>query len=196
MQRAQPTAATALLLSLEVVAALRARGRGRYGTVQVPRDTQPELVFGSLASRYTVLAPLKAGEKKTSCRNSDTELPEVIIPLEPTAHWLFSRFAADPIGFVFSVVPELSYRPMVAFPRLYTTEQALAMTLGAPAVNSTDMPAMFSAEAESLTASVKVCELPDPDGGVTESAVGEPPVTVHDPTVTQLEETPYSDANK
>src|ERR1700694_2568728 len=92
-----------------------------HGTVQVPRDTQPELVFGSLACRYTVLAPVKAGEKKTTLSSSDTEFPEVVIPLEPTAHWVFCKFAADPIGLVFSVVPESSYKPMVAFPRLYTT---------------------------------------------------------------------------
>jgi hypothetical protein len=55
--------------------------RFHHGTVQVPRDTQPELVFGSFACRYTVLAPLKAGEKRTRLRSSDIELPEVIIPL-------------------------------------------------------------------------------------------------------------------
>ena len=47
------------------------------GTVQVPRWTHPELVFGSLACRYTDLAPLKP--LNTTLIVNETELPLVVI---------------------------------------------------------------------------------------------------------------------
>src|ERR1035437_5467214 len=59
-----------------------------------------------------------------------------------------------------------------------------------------DMPVMFSCEEESLTVNVKLGEVPDPDDGATESAVGAPPVTVHPPTVTQPEVTLVSEASR
>jgi hypothetical protein len=45
-----------------------------------------------------------------------------------------------------------------------------------------DMPVMFNCEVESLTVKVKFGEVPVPDAGETESAVGAPPVTVQPPT--------------
>src|SRR5260370_25563775 len=59
------------------------------------------------------------------------------------------------------------------------------------------IPLMFNCEAESDTVNVKFCELPAddaPEGGDTESAVGEPPVAVQVPTCTQPEFTPNSPA--
>ena len=75
------------------------------GTVQVPRCTQPELVFGSLACRYTVLAPLKV--RNTVLIVSNTELLEVTTTVYPTAHCLLNRFADEPMGLVLSVVAAL-----------------------------------------------------------------------------------------
>src|SRR5712664_2923326 len=58
------------------------------------------------------------------------------------------------------------------------------------------MPLILACDDESLTVNVKLGEMPDPDAGVTESAVGAPPVTVHAPTVTQPEFTPISPASR
>src|SRR3954468_4729674 len=59
-----------------------------------------------------------------------------------------------------------------------------------------DMPVMLKGDAESLTVKVKLGDVPDPDAGNTESAVGAPPVTVHPPTRTKPELTIVSDASK
>ena len=59
------------------------------------------------------------------------------------------------------------------------------MLAGEPVVNSMDIPVMFTSELESDTVNAKLPEEPVPEGGDIESAVGEPPVTFHDPTVTQ-----------
>ena len=75
------------------------------GTVQVPRWTHPELVFGSLACRYTDLAPLKP--LNTTLIVNETELPVVVITVYPTAHCEFARVADEPIGFVLNVVAAL-----------------------------------------------------------------------------------------
>jgi hypothetical protein len=83
----------------------RASRAARQGTVQVPRCTHPELVFGSLACRYTDLAPLKP--LNTTLIMNETELPEVTIAVYPTAHCEFVRVVDDPIGFVVSVVAAL-----------------------------------------------------------------------------------------
>ena len=75
------------------------------GTVQVPRCTHPELVFGSLACRYTDFGPLKP--LNTTLMVNETELPEVTITVYPTAHCELARVADEPIGFVLSVVAAL-----------------------------------------------------------------------------------------
>jgi hypothetical protein len=46
---------------------------------------------------------------------------------------------------------------------------------------------IFSWAEESDTEKVKFGDEPDPEAGITESAVGAPPVTVQPPTVTQPE---------
>ena len=76
------------------------------GTVQVPRCTHPELVFGSFACRYTDFAPLKL--LNTTLIVKETELPEVTMTVYPTAHCEFVSVAEEPIGLVLSVVAELS----------------------------------------------------------------------------------------
>ena len=43
---------------------------------------------------------------------------------------------------------------------------------------------------------VKLGDVPEPDAGKTESAVGAPPVTVQPPTVTEPELTIVSDASR
>ena len=37
----------------------------------------------------------------------ETELPELTITVNPTAHWVLNRFAEEPIGLVLSTVPAL-----------------------------------------------------------------------------------------
>jgi hypothetical protein len=59
-----------------------------------------------------------------------------------------------------------------------------------------DMPVILNGDAESLTVNVKLGEVPDPEVGTTESAVGAPPVTVHPPTCTKPELTIVSDASR
>ena len=39
---------------------------------------------------------------------NDTELPELTITVNPTAHCVLNRVAEEPIGLVLSVVPALS----------------------------------------------------------------------------------------
>ena len=38
----------------------------------------------------------------------ETELPELVIVVKPTAHWLFWRVDADPMPLVFNVTPSLA----------------------------------------------------------------------------------------
>src|ERR1700738_4158316 len=97
--------------------------RSGQGTVQAPRCTHPELVLGSLACRYTLLAPLKG--RNTVLTLKEAELPECTMTVKPTAHCVLKRFAEEPIGLVLSVVPASSYSPMVGVTRLYTRYQAL-----------------------------------------------------------------------
>jgi hypothetical protein len=75
------------------------------GTVQMPRCTHPEFVFGSFACRYTDLAPLKP--LNTTLIVNETELPEVTITVYPTAHCELVRVADEPMGLVLSVVAAL-----------------------------------------------------------------------------------------
>ena len=51
------------------------------------------------------MAPLKAGDLNTTLIVNTTELPDVVIVVKPTAHWLFCKLAADPMPFVLSIVP-------------------------------------------------------------------------------------------
>jgi len=68
---------------------------------------------------YTVFAPWNAGDLKTKFIVKETELPELVIVVKPTAHWLFWRVDADPMPLVFNVTPSLAYRPIVDAVRLY-----------------------------------------------------------------------------
>ena len=56
------------------------------------------------------------------------------------------------------------------------------------------MPMMFDCVAESEAVKVKFGDKPEPESGTTESAAGDPPVTVQPPTVTQPELEPLSAA--
>jgi hypothetical protein len=125
-----------------------------------------------------------------------TEFPEVDGALYPIAHCVFCKAADDPMGLVLSVVPLSAKSPMVALARLYSREHALAMTLGDPLVNSPPMLLMFAAAEESETVKKKVGKFPAPDAGETESAVGDPPVTVQLPRSTYPVLTPGSPAYK
>ena len=59
-----------------------------------------------------------------------------------------------------------------------------------------DIPMMFNCDEESLTVNVKLGDVPEPDAGATESAVGAPPVTVHPPTVTKPDVKRVSEASR
>lgn len=52
-----------------------------------------------------VLTPLKAGDLSTTLMVNKTELPDVIMTVYPTAHWLFCSVAEDPMPLVLSVTP-------------------------------------------------------------------------------------------
>ena len=65
-----------------------------------------------------------------------------------------------------------------------------------PAVKSMSIPVIFDCETGSDTLNVKLGDGPEPDDGLTESAVGTPPVTVQPPTVTKPEFMPVSAARR
>ena len=68
------------------------------------------------------------------------------------------------------------------------------MFAGEPLVISIDIPEMFADELESDAVNVNAVVRPKPDAGLTEVAVGAPPVTFHPPTNTNPEDAPGSTA--
>ena len=57
-------------------------------TVQVPRDTSPELVPGLVGLQVDGLRPIES-RLNTVLMVKVTELPGMTMTVKPTAHWLF-----------------------------------------------------------------------------------------------------------